>query len=111
MTKHKPATPLPWTTALTNAGQFIRSNGSNGPHGYFVEVRQTRTGRDEKADAAYIAHAANAYPRLVEALRKFARATCDDDGVADSMPIEDCTELTEGDLKAARALLKELGEE
>lgn len=52
----------------------------------------------------------DAYPQLVAALRKFANASCDDDGVIDSMPIEDCTELTEGDLKSARALLRSLGE-
>ena len=60
--EHTPATPLPWIVNLrrhvvtADASQdAAHCKGSNG-----VE------------DAAYIAHAANAYPRLVEALRKVA---------------------------------------
>jgi hypothetical protein len=53
---------------------------------------------------------AEAYPRLVEALREFASAACFDDGVLDSHLIEDCTELTEKSLRNAHALLRELGE-
>ena len=44
-TKHAPATPLPW-----NDTEFTLTS-----------------------DAGYIAHAANAYPKLVEALRKAIR--------------------------------------
>jgi len=44
MTKHTPATPLPWTW-------------------------RTPTGVTGMTDLQYAAHAANAYPKLVEALR------------------------------------------
>lgn len=52
----KPATPLPWS-------HFIGSNANllkRGEHMQQVEPAQ---------DAAYIVHACNAYPALVEALR------------------------------------------
>ena len=42
---------------------------------------------------------------LRDALEPFANAVCDDLGVTDDMPIEDCTELTEGHLKRAKAAL------
>jgi hypothetical protein len=45
MTKHSPSTPLPWTW-------------------------RTLSGVNQMKDLAYAAHAANAYPKLIEALRK-----------------------------------------
>ena len=45
MTKHKPATLLPWDW-------------------------RTATGTSSMTDLQYIAHAANAYPKLVEALQQ-----------------------------------------
>lgn len=73
-TKHQPATPLPWTTGQMPA-------------------------RWPERDQMYAAHAANAYPKLVEALRQM----CD---YADSSvsPVAFRAE------KFARALLRELGE-
>ena len=59
---HKPATALPWTAVKSDRGMLVMS----GSHVL------TGTGRPRSShwatDAAYIVHAANAYPRLVEAL-------------------------------------------
>lgn len=54
MITNKPATPLPWTSSDDTTQQVIGSDG----------IPITGSTRD----AAYIARAANAYPRLVEAL-------------------------------------------
>ena len=64
----KPETPLPWTTEDAILPGTLQ-------------------------DAAYIAHAANAYPKLVEALREVIAGRY------------------EADASRARALLRELGEE
>lgn len=61
MTKHAPATPLPWHNATLRTEQEHESGAVGTPYGRF-RVNHNK-------DAAYIAHAANAYPRLVEALR------------------------------------------
>ena len=88
MTKHTPATPLPWSSFATDV---------HGP----VPTERTHTrktvancGHAHK-DAAYIAHAANAYPRLVE----FAQ------GVAAMNPHPSSDRGND-----ARALLREIGE-
>ena len=46
---------------------------------------------------------------LRAALKPFADAACDEDGVMDSHLIEDCTELTEGHLRRAKAALADKG--
>ena len=56
--KHTPATPLPWQAVQSD----VRGYGN--PRGIVYSDDDTLP-----QDAAYIAHAANAYPRLVEALR------------------------------------------
>ena len=65
---HNPATPLPWVEALTGqigtsvfdgAGRVVAS----------TDTHRYTAGEREIQDATYIAHAANAYPRLIEALR------------------------------------------
>ena len=70
MTKHTPATPLPWHTEAMLAGQ----------------------------DAAYIAHAANAYPRLVKKGQALLRS------------IEPALTMSMAEVEF-RALLREIGEE
>lgn len=84
----KPATPLPWIAQPSPSFTPLKD-------GDWQMLRYT-TDDDgihyADADMQYIAHAANAYPKLVEALRKFdkcirAKAMID-----------------------ARALLRELGE-
>lgn len=59
-TKHQPATPLPWTQPNRTSMKLHPVDGG-GRHGFVVAT--------QKQDAAYITHAANAYPKLVEALR------------------------------------------
>lgn len=61
-TKMKPATPLPWEVRDDKEGLRLILEGNNGneiahdlPYENFFDSR----------NAAYIAHAANAYPRLV----------------------------------------------
>lgn len=64
---HTPVTPLPWT--VEDGGMFEAQ--VVGP----VEgVAQTILHNGQRQNADYIAHAANAYPKLVEALRKCADA-------------------------------------
>ena len=58
----KPATPLPWTT---NNSEVIYSQERGGQKGAVAEYGYQR-------DAAYIVHACNAYPTMVEALRLVA---------------------------------------
>jgi hypothetical protein len=73
MTKHTPATPLPWHQDEAHVASWI--GGGAVP----TQIEQTvaecfaNTGL---RDAAYIAHAANAYPRLV-ALAQKARLQAD----------------------------------
>jgi hypothetical protein len=78
MTKHTPATPLPWHVAPVQTGRFPAYPIAAKPSGKLSQVASVpimaRGGSDK--DAAYIAHAANAYPKLVEALR--AAATVSD---------------------------------
>lgn len=65
-TKRKPATPLPWRSEERGATihrQVVVSKG-------LVCQVARRAGQVE--NAAYIAHAANAYPKLVVALREIA---------------------------------------
>ena len=63
-TKHKPATALPW-----NVRQGYVSGDS------LIIARMERGYyEDREQDAAYIAHACNAYPQLVAALRDLREA-------------------------------------
>ena len=64
MTVQKPATPLPWRTALFKRADWHVVGGSEPADDY---QRAAICKRED--DSAYIAHTANAYPELVEALR------------------------------------------
>ena len=88
----QPATPLPWL-----AGQSITAAREGRQRGSYdrVTVAQ-RVNRSD--DAAYLAHSANAYPKLIEALKTFADMTPDAEGGA-------------WIAKHSAALLRELGEE
>lgn len=94
--RHAPATPLPWRTVASYQPATKREEMSPyllAADGDNVAASALR-GVD---DAAYIAHACNAYPRLVEALRNCIAEIDDGDG----MP---------GDFADAIALLRSLGE-
>lgn len=106
MTKHTPATPLPFKTQderlLVESRGFgisgseiiahIRSPGRP-PYGITFESHQESCIQD----ARYIAHAANAYPKLVEMLRNIAANEWDATGATPTG-------------KSVSALLRELGE-
>lgn len=95
MTKHAPATPLPWKTDENDElpPAVIRDNE------YGDGIAEVQ---GEQNDADYIAHAANAYPKLVEALRV----------IADRPPADDGEHAAEVNwiVATAAALLRELGE-
>lgn len=97
MTKHAPATPLPWKDGpvfqTDHRGIFFDDTSKPGKWQRRVDSDSLQRGLYEPDDAAYIAHAANAYPRLVEALRMIMR----DAGNRDVGQVSD--------------LLRELGEE
>lgn len=63
--KRKPATPLPWHSEAPMGG--IRTSGYHLYTAHTSGVQNTR-----REDSQYIVHAANAYPKLVKALRFFA---------------------------------------
>lgn len=67
--KHQPATPLPWVVVKDGAYTVIDSVPPNAKR--FGVVRYI--GEPTAQNAAYIVHAANAYPKLIEALRVQAK--------------------------------------
>ena len=109
-TKHKPASPLPWSVGPMAGGIF---DGKDLPicRIYWPKKvdlapveRRTEIAEISNANASYIAHAANAYPKLVEALRDLRRiAYTYQEGTVRNM-------LDMPRFKEAEALLRELGE-
>lgn len=122
----KPATPLPWQIGQEHSageGTFYNANtifpaGADVTTGGIAQVYRVPMHQDlsrilelakERAsyaegyrDAAYIVHACNAYPRMVEALRELADRCDGEEGVrADGSNIQTF---------AARAVLIQLGE-
>ena len=96
--KHKPATALPFKDGPLFGHDQNRAlfwTDTSKPGKWQRRVDAEYKGAFLEQDAAYIAHAANAYPRLVEALRGSVDADAD-------------TIYTDRD--ARRALLRELGE-
>jgi hypothetical protein len=90
--KHKPATPLPWFENWNNP----QDGWIEGQSQQVVVLTGVQDGQDQDdadKDAAYIAHAANAYPKLVRALYNIQRDV-----------------RTRQDIEDARDLLRELGE-
>ena len=132
----KPATPLPWVIGMREGmaaamyGVNISSEHFNRPgvvdgRGSVAEVRGPVTVEQAAENAAYIVHAANAYPELVAALRDLLsngqairRGFCEpnpyrknsesyrdwESSASENADIFDTTE------KTARALLAKLGE-
>lgn len=91
----KPATPLPWKVSglgYLSDGKKVLARTESAPTQYQQRIDLCME------DAAYIAHAANAYPRLVEALRQMVGA------------MHQMDKGHHGDVLAAAALLRELGE-
>lgn len=91
-TKHQPATPLPFRIAEERSDYAEIVGPLDGTVAYASQEY-----------AAYLAHAANSYPKLVEALRNLALRCDGAEGVrADGSNI---------DTAHAAGLLRELGED
>ena len=88
--EHKPATPLPWEV---DEEATVCANNT------VVAFTSTRVSAYQDEDAGYIAHAANAYPKLIAELRKIV--VPDDEG---------WTIIAGKSAASALALLRELGE-
>lgn len=92
----RPATPLPWyaergnVDVVTADGEFIATS---------LQPDSGVATQSEYTDAAYIAAACNAYPKLVEALRSSLEL------IYSAGDLADCEQY-----KRAAALLRELGE-
>jgi hypothetical protein len=89
----KPASPLPWTN----------KERGNTFHTYAIKDGESRNvcTLTSEENAAYIAHACNAYPKLVEALRKIKERT---DGSRDFDAAAEAAYITS-------TVLAELGEQ
>lgn len=102
-TKQKPSTPLPWKLHMKASYSTLskkhdhlgaRLKSLNGES--IATVLEGHMG----VDAAYIAHAANAYPRLAEALRDI------------EMETRSGGQWTAAEInEVARAILRDLGED
>lgn len=100
--KHKPATALPWEFRpdATEANPYWRGASMWSGGACVVRMDFTNAHGQGAQNAAYIAHAANAYPRLVAALRAAtARLQQETDGDAWTLH------------QQGAALLRELGED
>lgn len=88
--KRQPATPLPWYPAYGLTTGAVHSKPLN------EQSKETRLSAPNlhRSDAAYIFHAANAYPKLVEALRVIVKGWDSDTSACIN----------------AKALLRDLGE-
>ena len=97
MTKHTPATPLPWhekQVHLNYQGRVLMHSIEGG-----TRRLDDQSGHFTPEDAAYLAHAANAYPKLIDTLRAVNAAVHPFDSIANRLAAA-----------AAYALLRELGE-
>jgi hypothetical protein len=96
----KPATKLPWHLGLKQAERIVYDS-----NGWAVCNATVYHGKEDaedcKKNAAYIAHACNAYPKLVEALRKIKERT---DGSRDFDAAAEAAYITS-------TVLAELGEQ
>jgi hypothetical protein len=108
MTKHAPATPLPWTFRPDDAETNPYWRGASiwtatGACIARLELPNAQGGGAQ--NGAYMFHAANAYPKLVEALRALMK-------MYESIPVDETGRLgMRQEWHDARALLRELGEE
>lgn len=71
--KHLPATVLPWRVG--DAGHTIFGPPNGLPSPAIVATVNNKVGNRRLVNAAYIAHAANAYPKLIAALCAFCKAS------------------------------------
>ena len=103
--KHIPATPLPWEAL----GEMVNCGGD---HPRIIAATFDGSAGNKQRDqqnASYAAHAANAYPRLIAALR----ATCQAIEASEGYEQERTGEydaMPEPSRDAAETLLRDLGE-
>ena len=129
-TNHKPATPLPWKiVGDTTEAKIVHSspNPAKGKGIEFPAAIISHVARmhsqwicDEHVgnpfdNARYISHAANAYPKLVEALNNIKSAGHAFNGSQDPEQLKRALDRANEKLDQcadwARALLRELGED
>lgn len=96
--KHQPATPLPWRVSPSLPAEVQQESGI-----HTIGIM----GMDGAVNARYIAHAANAYPKLVEALREIE--TINDESAGDCR--RRMGTRRGNSIVVARDLLRELGED
>ena len=93
--KHSPATSLPWETTDTCSNNVFDVLRRASPSSIKKDICIGNA-----QDAAYIVHAANAYPKLIEALRVSLRVS--------SLPFDHADKRANPE--RLRAILRELGE-
>lgn len=105
--KHKPVTPLPWRVAP--ASEYLNDVAINVDAGTKGYVCHAGFRDDEEAvkNSRYLVHAANAYPKLVEALRGCLRTYTME---AENAKTEDELDAWGTSRDAVAALLRDLGE-
>jgi hypothetical protein len=98
MTKHTPATPLPW-----------KAVGPKTAEQHVIMSATENVGAFLRIDADYAAHAANAYPKLVKALRELV---AERNSIAEELADRNGITITDhGERERTYALLRELGED
>lgn len=98
--KHQPATALPWTVGPDMRGKERIFSPASDYEVARAMSRGARNARDRRTNRNYLAHAANAYPKLVDAIRRL-------------IDIPEVAKIAKGTdaMRVARELLRELGEE
>lgn len=94
----KPATPLPWNVPAKYP-RYVEGGSLQG----VCKTYSASVGGGDSQDASYIAHATNAYPKLVEALRELMLRCDGPEGI--------CKDGDNIQTHNAHGLLRELGEE
>jgi len=107
--KHQPATPLPWSyVPISDFDEDDDGNKGHWKDGQFFPVTDDEL-TQQLTDHDFAAHAANAYPRLIEQVKVFAFADWACDCVDQGWHGEEGHTLScpQGD---AQTLLRDLGE-
>lgn len=102
--KHKPATPLPCRVSKMEGGRKLGVVNALGGLLFYMDARSD-------GQAEYFVRAANAYPRLVEALRevRLIAEAVDREG-DDAVPAAYRAKTLADAVEVSNALLRELGE-
>lgn len=70
-TNHKPATALPWAVDHTPSGFEVVNEETLFTVARVPTSQRSMSPRMMESNAAYIVHAANAYPQMIETLKDF----------------------------------------